>query len=100
MISDLASTIDLNDRDIPGVEQMFGQLVPYRNEASPRRLFGLGGDGVSRFESDVGGLLRSMEFENRVQGRVTNVRFLRGGGTEIQAFISSLRTMLEEERIR
>jgi len=83
-----------------GVEQMFGQLRPFLNESIPMRLFGLGGDGVSRFESDVGGLLRSMAFENRVQGRVTNVRFLRGSGTDMHAFISSLRTMLEEERSR
>ncbi len=80
-----------------GADMLFGEYLPYLNEVLPMKRFGLGGDGVSRFEVDVGALLRSMEFENQIQHRVTNLQFLAASVQRFGVFLDGLRAMLGEE---
>ena len=83
-----------------GSEMLFGEFQPLLNRSIPMRRFGRGGDGATRFDSDVEGMLRSMEFENQLQGRLTNIGFLRGAATSMRDFISEVRAMLDSELTR
>lgn len=80
-----------------GAEVLFGEYLPSLNQMLPMRTYGLGGDGQSRFEVDVGAALRSMEFENQMQHRVTNLQILAQRGERFAVFLVDLRAMIEAE---
>ncbi|MDA0329600.1 MAG: hypothetical protein O2958_11395 [Gemmatimonadetes bacterium] len=80
-----------------GAQGQFGDFLPYLNRSIPMRRFGRAGDDLTRFESDVSGLLRSLEFENQLQGRLTNVTYLEEAARNMWELISSIREMLEAE---
>ncbi len=64
------------------------------------RRFGRAGDGATRFDSDVEGLLRSLEFENLIQGKLTNLAFMEGSTRDVQGLITSIRAILDLELTR
>ncbi len=80
-----------------GSDVQFGDFFPYLNERIPMRLFGRGGDGRSRFAADVSALLRSLEFENQLQFKLTNMFFLRGTMERMQGLLSNISSMLDAE---
>ena len=80
-----------------GSDVQFGDFVPYVNERIPMRLFGRGGDGRSRFAVDVSALLRSLEFENQLQFKLTNMLFLRGAMERMQGLLWNISSMLDAE---
>ena len=80
-----------------GSDAQFGEFFPYVNEMIPMRLFGRGGDGRSRFPADVSALLRSLEFENQLQARLTNLWYLRGTMERMQGLLSNISSMLDAE---
>ena len=83
-----------------GAEVLFGELLPYLNQSIPMRRFGRAGDGATQFDSNVEGLLRSLEFENMVQGKLTNLAFLEGSTRGVQGLITSIRAILDLELTR
>ncbi len=80
-----------------GSDVQFGDYFPYVNERIPMRLFGRGGDGRARFPADVSGLLRSLEFENQLQFKLTNMFFLRGTMERMQGLLWNISSMLDAE---
>lgn len=80
-----------------GAETLFGGFMPYMNRSIPMRQFDGVGDGATRFETDVGVLLRSVEFENQLEARLRNVTILEGAAQNMRDFISTVRRMLEGE---
>ena len=80
-----------------GSDVQFGDFFPYLNERIPMRLFGRGGDGRSRFAADVSALLRSLEFENQLQFKLTNMLFLRGAQERMQGLLRNISSMLDAE---
>ena len=80
-----------------GSDVQFGDFFPYLNERIPMRLIGQGGDGRSRFAADVSALLRSLEFENQLQFKLTNMLFLRGAMERMQGLLSNISSMLDAE---
>jgi hypothetical protein len=64
------------------------------------RRFGRAGDGTTQFDSDVAGLLRSLEFENLIQQRLTGLAFLKGSTRNMQGLITSIRAILDLELAR
>ena len=80
-----------------GSDHLFGDFRPYLNETIPMRFFGRGGDGDSRFDSDAAGVLRSLEFENQIQSRLTNIGFLRGSIGNMRRTLSDISSMLDVE---
>ncbi len=83
-----------------GSDVQFGDFFPYVNERIPMRLFGRGGDGRSRFAADVSALLRSLEFENQLQFKLTNMLFLRGAMERMQGLLWNISSMLDAEIMR
>ncbi len=83
-----------------GADVLFGELHPYLNQSIPMRRFGRAGDGATQFDSDVEGLLRSLEFENLVQLKLTHLAFLEGSTKEMQGLITSIRAILDLELTR
>ncbi len=83
-----------------GADVLFGELHPYLNQSIPMRRFGRAGDGVTRFDSDVEGLLRSLEFENLIQLKLTSLAFLELGTRSVQGLITSIRAILDLELTR
>lgn len=80
-----------------GADLLFGEIYPYLNRSIPLRRFARAGDGESRFDSDVEGLLRSLEFENLVQGKLTHLAYLDGSIGDVQGLIASMRDMIDRE---
>ncbi len=80
-----------------GADVLFGELHPYLNQSIPMRRFGRAGDGVTRFDSDVEGLLRSLEFENLIQLKLTSLAFLEGSTRNVQGLVTSIRAILDLE---
>ncbi len=80
-----------------GSDGLFGDFFPYVNETIPMRVFGRGGDGRSRFPADIAALLRSLEFENLLQSRLTNLFFLRSSMERMRGFLSNISSMLDAE---
>ena len=80
-----------------GADVLLGELHPYLNQSIPMRRFGRAGDGVTRFDSDVEGLLRSLEFENLIQLKLTGLAFLEGSTRNVQGLITSIRAILDLE---
>jgi len=80
-----------------GADLLFGEIHPYLNRSIPMRRFGRAGDGATQFDSDVEGLLRGLEFENLVQGKITHLAFLEGSTRDVQGLITSIRDVLDVE---
>ncbi len=80
-----------------GADLLFGELHPYLNKSIPMRRFGRAGDGASQFDSDVEGLLQSLEFENLIQGKLTGLAFMEGSTRDLQGLITSIRAILDLE---
>ena len=80
-----------------GAEQVFGELRPFLNRSVPMRRFARGGDGNTGFASDVVGLLRNLEFENQIQGRVTNIEYLSNSAGNMRTLVDEIRSMLASE---
>ena len=57
-------------------------------------------DGASQFDSDVEGLLQSLEFENLIQGKLTTLAFLEGNTRNVQDLITSIRAIIDLELTR
>ncbi len=83
-----------------GADVLFSEFLPYLNQSIPMRRFGRAGDGATQFDSDVEGLLRSLEFENLVQGKLTHLAFLEGSTRRVQGLITSIRAILDLELTR
>ncbi len=83
-----------------GADVLFGELLPYLNQSIPMRRFGRAGDGATQFDSDVEGLLRSLEFENLIQGKLTTLAFLEGNTRNVQDLITSIRAIIDLELTR
>ncbi len=79
---------------------LFGEFHPYLNQSIPMRRFARAGDGTTQFDSDVAGLLRSLEFENLVQQKLTGLAFLKGSTRNMQGLITSIRAILDLELTR
>jgi len=90
----------MNKTESFGSDALFGDFFPYLNETVPMRIFGQGGDGDSRFPADATDLLRSREFENQLQLRLTNMLFLRRGMDAMKELLSKITSMLEAELSR
>ena len=90
----------INTTEGYGADLLFGELHPYLNRSIPMRRFGRAGDGATRFDSDVEGLLRSLEFENLIQGKLTNLAFMEGSTRDMQGLITSIRAILDLELTR
>lgn len=83
-----------------GAAALFNDYRPYLNETVPMRVFGRGGDGRSAFPRGTTELLRSLEFENQVQGRLTNLGFLRTSHERMGELLAQILSMLEAELSR
>lgn len=80
-----------------GSDVVFGMLLPYLNQRVPMLDFGLMARGESDFSGDVGGLLRSLEFENLAQNRLMGIRFSLLAAEEIGERIAVIRQMLGDQ---
>lgn len=80
-----------------GADSEFGDFMPFLIRRIPLRRFGRSGDGNTLFDSDVAGLLQSVEFENHLQQRLTNVGFLQDHARRMRDFIAQVRAMLDAE---
>ncbi len=80
-----------------GADVLFAEFLPYLNQSIPMRRFGRAGDGATQFDSDVEGLLRSLEFENLIQLKLTSLAFLELGTRSVQGLITSIRAILDLE---
>ncbi len=87
----------MNSASAIGTEQLLGGLGPLLARSIPMRRFALGGDGQTAFTVDIVGLLRSFEFENQVQGRITNMWYLTRIADDMAATVESIRSMLALE---
>jgi hypothetical protein len=80
-----------------GADLLFGEIYPYLNRSIPLRNFARGGDGRTRFPRDVERVLRSLEFENLVQTKLTHLAYLGAGIQDVQQVIASIREMIDLE---
>lgn len=83
-----------------GADLLFGEIYPYLNRSIPLRNFARGGDGQTRFDSDVEVVLQSLEFENLVQTKLTHLAYLGAGVRDVQQHIASVREMIDLELLR